>query len=117
MEGNGLVTIKTKAPTFEPFGEELNAESALWQAAKALDAAVYLAVQSGNVEKLLDASAMWIGLGERLAQGFEEEDDLPADNPNKPQFGFCNTETPEPIEPGIVEVETTDEEETEDAGS
>jgi hypothetical protein len=121
------VTIKSKAPSFEPFGDELNAEVALLQAANALDLAVYLAVQSQNVEKLLDATAMWIGLGERLASGFgqddEEEDEPVVDNPRKPKFGFHNDVTSQTtIDPPseddgiIVEDEDTNEEEnTEDA--
>jgi hypothetical protein len=120
MEGNGLVTIKIKrAPQFETFGDELNAEVALLQAASAIDMAVYLAVQSGNVEKLLDGAAMWIGMAERLANGFEsdEDDDEFKENPNKPPFGFCNSPVAsEPVEPDIiVEAETTEEENNEDA--
>lgn len=115
-----MTTIKVKAPTFEPFGQELNAEVAFWQAANALDLAVYLAVQSGNIDKLLDASATWVGIGERLARGLEveEDEDIP-DNPNKPPFGFCNPPSDkEPVEKTpdiIVEAENDEEENNEDA--
>jgi hypothetical protein len=113
-----VIRIK-KAPQFETFGDELNAEVALLQAAGAIDMAVYLAVQSGNVEKLLDGAAMWIGMAERLATGFEsdEDEDEPV-NSKKPRFGFCNEPAPEPVEKTpdiIVEAEDTDEEENEDA--
>lgn len=117
------MTIKIKrAPQYETFGDELNAEVALLQAASAIDMAVYLAVQSGNVEKLLDGAAMWIGMAERLANGLESDDDEDEgfkENPNKPPFGFCNgPDKPEPVEKTpdvIVETETTDEENNEDA--
>lgn len=113
-----MIRIK-KAPQFETFGDELNAEVALLQAAGAIDMAVYLAVQSGNVEKLLDGAAMWIGMAERLATGFEseEDEDEPVRN-GKPPFGFCNP-APEPVEvtPDIIveAEETTEEENDEDA--
>ncbi|AVD99251.1 hypothetical protein SEA_BILLNYE_49 [Streptomyces phage BillNye] len=115
------MTIRIKkAPQFETFGDELNAEVALLQAAGAIDMAVYLAVQSGNVEKLLDGAAMWIGMAERLANGFEseEDEDEPVAKSGKPPFGFCNNPAPEPVEVTpdiIVEAEDTDEEENEDA--
>jgi hypothetical protein len=115
------VTIRIKkAPQFETFGEELNAEVALLQAAGAIDMAVYLAVQSGNVEKLLDGAAMWIGMAERLATGFEsDDDDEPGPNTSKPPFGFCPPD-PDPVEltPDIIveaEEDTNDEENNEDA--
>lgn len=113
------MTVKIKrAPQFETFGDELNAEVALLQAASAIDMAVYLAVQSGNVEKLLDGAAMWIGMAERLANGLESDDEDVKENPNKPPFGFCNGPTSEPVEKTpdvIVETESTDEENNEDA--
>ncbi len=115
------MTIRIKkTPQFEPFGEELNVEVALLQAANAIDLATYLAVQSSNVEKLLDASAMWIGMAERLATGFasdDDDDDEFKENPNKPKFGFCNetppvVSEPEEVTPDIVvETEDTNEEE------
>jgi hypothetical protein len=114
------VTIRIKkAPQFETFGEELNAEVALLQAAGAIDMAVYLAVQSGNVEKLLDGAAMWIGMAERLANGFESEDedtDETVPNSGKPPFGFCNPVS-DPVEKTpdvIVETEDSNEEENEE---
>lgn len=114
------MTIRIKkAPQFVPFGDELNVEVALLQAANAIDMASYLAVQSGNVEKLLDASAMWIGMAERLASGFESDDDDDfKENPNKPTFGFCS-EPPavskSEVTPDIiVETEDTDEEENDE---
>ncbi|QIN94042.1 hypothetical protein PP459_gp192 [Streptomyces phage Wakanda] len=112
------MTIKIKrAPQYETFGNELDAEVALLQAASAIDMAIYLAVQSGNVEKLLDGAAMWIGMAERLANGLEsDDDDEPKDNPNKPPFGFCNGPTSEPVTPDVImEAEPTEEENDEDA--
>lgn len=86
------MVAKNKAPTYEPFGDTLDAETALLQAAASLDMAVHFAVITQNVEKLMDASAMWMGLAERLARGFddEESDEEYEENPNKPAFGFQN---------------------------
>jgi hypothetical protein len=112
------VTIRIKkAPQFETFGNELNAEVALLQAAGAIDMAVYLAVQSGSIEKLLDGAAMWIGMAERLATGFDSDDENePAPNTDKPPFGFCRP-APVPVEitPDIIVEADTNEEENEDA--
>lgn len=77
--------VKVKPVTYEPIDDELNGSVALLQAASALDAAVFLAVESKNVEKLMDAVAMWIGLAERLGIDLEEED---SDVKDKPFFGF-----------------------------
>lgn len=79
--------VKIKAPTYDPIGDELNGSVALVQAASALDAAVYLAVESKNVEKLMDAAAMWMGLAERLGIEVEEDDDEETEMPKK-IFGF-----------------------------
>jgi hypothetical protein len=81
--------VKVKPVTYEPIDDELNGSVALLQAAAALDAAVYLAVESKNVEKLMDAVAMWIGLAERLGIDLEEEDT--SDVKDKPFFGFNGT--------------------------
>lgn len=113
------MTIKIKrAPQFEPYGDELNAEVALLQAASAIDMAVYMAVQSGNVEKVLDGAAMWIGMAERLANGFESDDDEGfKENPNRLPFGFCNTKpiASEPETPDIIVEADKNEENNEDA--
>jgi hypothetical protein len=88
LEGNNRL-VKIKAPTYEPFGDELNGSIALFQAASAIDAAVYLAVESKNIDKLMDAAAMWIGLSERL--GIEpdtEESEEESDTLEKRKFGF-----------------------------
>lgn len=79
--------VKVKPVTYEPISDELNGSLALLQAASALDAAVFLAVESKNVEKLMDAVAMWIGLAERLGIDLEDEDDGGPAKPNK-NFGF-----------------------------
>ncbi|WMI33686.1 hypothetical protein SEA_PATELGO_53 [Streptomyces phage Patelgo] len=78
--------VKVKPVTYEPIDDELNGSIALLQAASALDAAVFLAVESKNVEKLMDAVAMWIGLAERL--GIDAEDEEDGDVKDKPFFGF-----------------------------
>lgn len=78
--------VKVKPVTYEPISDELNGSVALLQAASALDAAVFLAVESKNVEKLMDAVAMWIGLAERL--GIELDDEDTSDVKDKPFFGF-----------------------------
>lgn len=111
------MTVKIKrAPQFETFGDELNPEVALLQAAGAIDMATYLAVQSGNVEKLLDAAAMWIGMAERLANGFDSDSEEEfKENPNKPQFGFCNPVASEPDKGDIIVEAENEEENDEDA--
>lgn len=75
--------VIVKPGTYEPIGDELNGQVALLQAASALDAAVFLAVESKNVEKLMDSVAMWIGLAERLGIEVVEEEE----KSEKP-FGF-----------------------------
>jgi hypothetical protein len=99
--------VKVKAGTYGPIEEELSGTTALLQAAATLDAAVFLAVESKNVDKLLDITAMWIGLAERLGIPSEEEDeedeDFPADEDKRP-FGFTQVKpTEEPIKEVIVE--------------
>lgn len=89
--------VKVKPVTYEPIDDELNGSVALLQAAAALDAAVFLAVESKNVEKLMDAVAMWIGLAERLGIDMEEEDN--SDVKDKPFFGFGHTEMSKIDEP------------------
>lgn len=79
--------VKIKSPTYEPIGDELNGSVALVQAAATLDVAVYLAVESKNIDKLMDAAAMWIGLAERLGIEVEEDEDDDV-IPDKRIFGF-----------------------------
>ncbi|AXH68768.1 hypothetical protein SEA_COMRADE_53 [Streptomyces phage Comrade] len=97
--------VKVKPVTYEPIADELNGSVALLQAASALDAAVYLAVESKNVEKLMDAVAMWIGLAERL--GIELEDDASEESePGKRRdFGFTSnmSKIDEPIKEVLTE--------------
>lgn len=94
--------VNIKAPTYEPIGDELDGSVALLQAAAALDAVVYLAVESKNVEKLLDAAAMWMGLAERLGVDMSDEDEV-EDKPNK-DFGFqASSQIDEPKKEVIAE--------------
>lgn len=77
--------VNITAGTYEPISNELNGQLALLQAAGAIDAAVYLAVESKNIDKLMDAAAMWIGLAERLGVEVEEEEE----SSEKAGFGFA----------------------------
>jgi hypothetical protein len=86
MEGDRMVNIKT--PTYEPIGDELTGSNALFQAAATLDAAVFLAVESRNVGKLMDAAAMWIGLAERLGIDIENIESPSPEHVRS--FGFNN---------------------------
>ena len=97
--------VKVKIPTYEPINDELSGSVALVQAARTLDAAVYLAVESKNVGKLLDISAMWMGLAERL--GIEAEDEEEMDIPEKEHpFGFTKiVSEKEPVKEVIAEDE------------
>ena len=84
-----MVTKKPAPPSYEAFGDDLNAEVALWQAASAIDVAAVEAITTHNIDKLMDVAAMWIGLAERLASGFEpEEDDEVDEREHKHGFGF-----------------------------
>ena len=95
--------MKIKAPTYEPIGDELDGSIALLQAAATLDAVVYLAVESKNVEKLMDAAAMWMGLAERLGVDLEDDGSTPDDKPNK-EFGFqATSKIDEPTKEVIAE--------------
>lgn len=98
--------VKVKTPTYEPIGDDLNGSVALLQAAATLDAAVYLAVESKNVEKLMDAAAMWIGLAERLGVVVDDEDEDDEDEPEgkKRIFGFTtDSKIDEPTKEVIAE--------------
>ncbi|AXG66171.1 hypothetical protein SEA_ANNADREAMY_50 [Streptomyces phage Annadreamy] len=105
MEGAKLV--KVKPTSYGPIEDELSGSTALVQAAATLDAAVFLAVESKNVDKLLDIAAMWMGLAERLGivleEDDEEDDDFP-DKKDKEPFGFTQvTSDKEPVKEVIVE--------------
>lgn len=83
--------VRIRAVTYAPISDELSGNSALVQAANTLDVAVSLAVDSKNVDKLLDIAAMWIGLAERLGvEGEEEESDSEETVNEKPVFGFTS---------------------------
>jgi hypothetical protein len=111
MEGARLVTVK--AVRYEPVGDELSGSIAMMQAAATIDAAVALAVESKNIDKLMDAAAMWIGLAERLGVDTEEdEDDLEDSEKAEKVFGFSSTSLiDKPIKEVIAENERTDDEE------
>jgi len=88
-----------KRPKYTPIGDELNGAVALLQAAATLDAAVYLAVESKNVAALIDITALWIGLGERL--GVEADEDEEKDSKI---FGFhSNVEPISEVNETVVE--------------
>jgi hypothetical protein len=55
-----------KKPTYEEFGDTLSPESAMLQAAAALDLAAYLAIKQDNAEQLTSIAACWMELGSRL---------------------------------------------------
>lgn len=90
MERDRLVTEINSTPSYEGFGEELNAGVAMWQAASALDVAATLAIGAHDVSKLLDISAMWLGMAERLTSGFGEDEDEEEEEQEKAGFGFGN---------------------------
>ena len=94
--------VKVKQSTYEPVGDEVNGAVAIVQAAATLDAAVFLAVESKNVDKLLDIAALWMGLAERLGVEVEEDDEEPSDR--KP-FGFTKVNGSEEIDKREVIVE------------
>ncbi|QOI67452.1 hypothetical protein SEA_BEUFFERT_50 [Streptomyces phage Beuffert] len=98
--------VKVKPTSYGPIEDELSGSTALVQAAATLDAAVFLAVESKNVDKLLDIAAMWMGLAERLGIVLEEDeddDDFPDEKDKKP-FGFTQvTSDKEPVKEVIVE--------------
>lgn len=92
--------VNVKPGVYEPIGDELNGQLALLQAAGAIDAAVYLAVESKNIDKLMDAATMWMGLAERL--GIEIEEETPEE---KGGFGFAGA---------VSNIENAEEVKTED---
>lgn len=94
-----MVTVKPGV--YEPIGDELNGQVALLQAAATLDAAVFLAVESKNIDKLMDATAMWMGLAERLGIEVEEEESTE----EKSGFGFAGA---------VSNIENAEEVNTED---
>jgi hypothetical protein len=97
---------------YEPIGDELDGPAALMQAAMTIDAAVFLAVESKNVEKLMDAAAMWMGLAERLGIDAEEDEDSEDEVENGKVFGFCAaSQVNEPTKEVTTENERTDTEE------
>lgn len=83
-----MVTVKQVR--YEPVGDELSGSIAMMQAAATIDAAVALAVESKNIDKLMDAAAMWIGLAERLGIDAEEDEEEVDVKPDK-VFGFSST--------------------------
>lgn len=96
--------VRVKSVRYEPIGDELNGSVAMLQAAATLDAAVYLAVESKDVGKLLDISAMWIGLAERLGVEIEEDDDDNEESDSKKIFGFGGmSKIDEPMKEVIAE--------------
>lgn len=96
--------VKVKPVTYEPVGEELNGSIAMLQAAATIDAAVFLAVESKNVDKLMDAAAMWIGLAERLGIEVEEDEDDEDESKDKKVFGFTHiSQIDEPTKEVIAE--------------
>lgn len=101
MERGGLVTKKNAV--YEPFGDELSPEVAFLQAAASLDVAAQLAVQSHDTEKLMDISAMWLGLAKTLRDGFPEENEELSEK-EKNAFGFSNSsKIDEPIKEVVTE--------------
>lgn len=97
--------VEVGAMSYEPFGEELNGSVAMMQAATVIDIAVAIAVESRNVDKLMDAAAMWIGLAERLGIEVEEdEDELGDESRSKKIFGFSGiSQVDEPTKEVVAE--------------
>lgn len=80
---------------YEPFGEELDASTAILQAAAALDIAAFMAIESDNSERLVQVAALWIEVCERLmgpgpqeTQNDDEEEEPAEVGENRP-FGFA----------------------------
>lgn len=96
--------VKVKPVTYSPVDGELDGGIAMLQAATVLDAATELAVESKNVDKLLDIAAMWISLSKNLE--FElEESETDVNSQGGKAFGFTLN----------VECNDKNEEESEDA--
>jgi hypothetical protein len=94
--------VRVKAVRYQPIGDELNGSIAMMQAAATIDAAVFLAVESKNVDKLMDAAAMWIGIAERLGIDSEEDDSPPKEE--KRVFGFsAASQVDEPTKEVVAE--------------
>lgn len=77
--------------TYEPFGDELNVEVALLQAASTLDLAVVLAIESKDAERLQALALSWMELAKILFspphQHDDDEDEEP-DNAKPRVIGF-----------------------------
>lgn len=99
--------VKVKPVGYEPVSNQLDGSVAMLQAAATLDAAVFLAVESKNVEKLLDIAALWIGIAERLgiAEENDEDDEESEIKVNQDRiFGFGGTsKVDEPTKEVIAE--------------
>lgn len=96
--------VRVRSVTYQPVGDELNGGVAMLQAAATLDAAVHLAVESKNIDKLLDIAALWIGVAERLTIEVEEDsedDNVPIE---KRVFGFSSqSKVDEPTKEVVAE--------------
>lgn len=98
--------VRVKVPNYEPIKGDLSGGSALLQAAATLDVVVYLAAEAKNVDKLMDAAAMWIGLAERLGISIDSDEDVAEDESDAPikSFGFQSTsQIDEPTKEVIAE--------------
>lgn len=85
--------VKVKSLQYSPIGDELSGNAALLQAASALDAAVFFAVENRDTASLMQASTMWVAIAEKLGVVLSEDDDEEEDEPKKHKFGFNNSKT------------------------
>lgn len=60
---------------YSPIENELSVEVAFVQAAHVLDAAVELAIESKDTERLQSLALTWMELGLRMLSGAEDDDD------------------------------------------
>lgn len=77
-----------KTPRYESFGDELSTEVSYWQAANTLDVAAHIAERVGDIKSLLDTSAMWIALGDKLRVGDDASDEADEEEEELQDFGF-----------------------------
>lgn len=76
-------------PRYQPIENELSVEVAYVQAAHVLDAAVELAIESKDTERLQSLAIVWMELGNLMFNGPSDEEEDEEDEESKPlRLGF-----------------------------